>query len=355
MNKEDLNLLRSQIDEIDRSIAKLLGERLETAKSIGIAKGDGPIYDPVRETEIIEKFTKLLPQGDSQSLASIHREIISMCRSAQAKLKVACMGPEGSFSQQALLKALGHGVDPLFVDSPGGVFASIEDGRCGLGIVPVENSIEGVVCPTLDGFASAPKAFIVGELTIPIRHVLASGGEGLREVGEVRSHPQALAQCRQWLDANLPGVPRIPVATTSAAAAMAALDTSVAAVCSGLAAELNGLTVLRAGIQDQKNNTTRFWLIGREPARSGDKEKTSLLFSIPHKPGAMLDALEPLREAQVNLTLIQSRPMPGNPFEYLFFVDFVGTSEAELIVEALEKMRNRCCHLRILGSYGVEV
>ena len=351
MSKEDLKVLRSRIDEIDHSLAELLGKRLETARSIGVAKGDGPVYDPVREAQIIEKFKGLLPQGDPEALAAIHREIISMCRSAQARLRVACMGPEGSFSQQAVFKALGHSVDPLFVDSPGSVFAAIEEELCGFGIVPVENTIEGVVCPTLDGFASASKVFIIKEINIPIRHVLASKCAEMSKVREVRSHPQALAQCRAWLDTNLPGVPRIPVATTSVAATMAAEDRSVAAVCSGLAAELNDLTLLKEGIQDQANNTTRFWVLGRNRARSGERDKTSILFSISHRPGALLDALEPLREAEVNLTLIQSRPMPGNPFEYLFFVDFEGPA-GDSVVSALAEMEKRCFHLRVLGSYG---
>lgn len=352
MSKKELDDLRSHIDELDETIANLLEQRIETARAIGIAKEGGTVYDPAREREVIRRLQKLHPEIGSAAMEAIQREIISLCRSAQAPLRVACMGPEGSYSQQAAFLATGRSVENFFVRDPREAFMALEKDEADLAVVPVENTIEGVVYATLDGFAATdPGIRVVREVRLPIRHVLASRSAGLADIREVRSHPQALAQCRIWLDTHLPGITRTPVSTTSAAAKMASEDENIAAVCSHMAAESSDLPVLFRNIQDQLHNTTRFWIVGRQETQAGPDSKTSLLFAVAHTPGSLFDALDPLRKADLNLTFIQSRPMPANPFEYVFFVDFEGHMEDKRVSEALERMRDRCFRLRVLGSY----
>ncbi|MCF7936357.1 MAG: prephenate dehydratase, partial [Synergistales bacterium] len=285
-------------------------------------------------------------------LAAIQQEIIALCRAVQSPPGVACMGPEGSFSHQAALKAVGHGANLHFVDGPREVFRALENRETELGLVPVENTIEGVVYAALDAFAASPPELqVLREIRLPIRHVLGTHAGDLKEIREVRSHPQALAQCRRWLDSHLPGIPRTPAASTSAAARAAAAESSIAAVCSELAAQANSLPALAQNIQDEAHNTTRFWVVGRRGAAAGPENKTSLLFVVSHTPGSLLYALDPVREEGLNLMLIQSRPLPGNPFEYLFFVDLEGHLEEQPVAQTIESMRSRCFRLRVLGSY----
>jgi chorismate mutase/prephenate dehydratase len=350
-----LKELRTTIDELDKGIAKLLARRVETAKEIGRAKGDGPIYDPAREEQIIRRFSEMNPDLDRESLSTIHKEIISLCRSVQGRPTVACMGPEGSYSQQAMERALGSSIDPLFVSGPREVFRAVETGRASLGLVPVENTVEGTVYATLDGFSeTGPEMTVIQEVSLPIRHVLASASP-LSEIKRVVSHPQALAQCRLWLEEKLPGAKKEPVATTSHGAAIASSEPGTAAVCSAKAAEVNRIEILSRDIQDRSHNRTRFWVVGPKGSTRSEGEKTSILFSVPHRPGSLLGALDPLRTAGVNLTAIQSRPMQGNPFEYLFFLDMMGNSSDPEISDALEAMRKSCLSMRVLGSYPSDI
>lgn len=350
-----LKELRTTIDELDKGIAKLLARRVETAKEIGRAKGDGPIYDPAREEQIIRRFSEMNPDLDRESLSTIHKEIISLCRSVQGRPTVACMGPEGSYSQQAMERALGSSIDPLFVTGPREVFRAVETGRASLGLVPVENTVEGTVYATLDGFSeTGPEMTVIQEVSLPIRHVLASASP-LSEIKRVVSHPQALAQCRLWLEEKLPGAKKEPVATTSHGATIAYSEPGTAAVCSAKAAEVNRIDILARDIQDRSHNRTRFWVVGPKGSTRSEGEKTSILFSVPHRPGSLLGALDPLRTAGVNLTAIQSRPMQGNPFEYLFFLDMMGNSSDPEISDALEAMRKSCLSMRVLGSYPSDI
>lgn len=345
---DELERLRAKIDEIDRSLAELIGRRAKVAVEIGKAKGSSPVYDPTREREVIRRFKEANSDLDQEALAEIHREIISLCRSLQSRSIVACMGPEGSYSQQAMEKALGSSVDGLFVSGPREVFRAVETKKATMGIVPVENTVEGVVYATLDGFAqTSPDLVILQEIALPIRHVLAASCD-MGQIEQVVSHPQALAQCRLWLEENLPGARKNSVVTTSHGASMAK-ETGTAAVCSARAAEINGLRVLAQDIQDQPHNTTRFWLVGENRSKRTGGDKSSILFSVPHRPGSLLDALDPLRNCGVNLTAIQSRPMPGNPFEYLFFLDMEGDTAS--LPRAMEEMEKKCLRIRVLGSY----
>jgi chorismate mutase/prephenate dehydratase len=355
MDEQQLQHLRGDVDAIDDALIDLIERRQELARAIGKAKGASPVFDPGREQAVIARLRERHPAIDGRALEAIQREVISLCRSLQEKPRVAFMGPEGSFSQEAARRVLGQSVDDLFVANPWEAFAALERGEATLAVVPIENTVEGVVYATLDAFAKAPVSLsVAGEVQLPIVHVLATAGTPLEAVTEVRSHPQALAQCRLWLDRHLPAVPRVASATTSGAAAEAKDLRGVAAVCSEAAAQAQGLTVLHRAIQDQPHNRTRFWIIGR---RDGPVEgaKTSLLFNVAHQPGALLQALEPLRAGRLNITFIQSRPLPENPFEYVFFLDVEGDAAREPLAGALKAMEGLCFRLRILGSYPVIV
>ncbi|NLI96527.1 MAG: prephenate dehydratase [Synergistaceae bacterium] len=352
MAREELERLRKKIDELDESLGLLLEKRLELARAVGDAKGEGPVYDPARERDVVRRLQEMHPGIDPRAVSAVMREVISMCRAVQQKPRVAFLGPKGSYTHAAALCALGHGVDFVPCAGPREVFLSLQRKEADLGVVPVENTLEGVVYATLDGFAeSGAELNILREVHLPIRHVLAGRMADLASVREVRSHPQALAQCRVWLGTHLPGVPRVNVPSTSDAAAQASSEEGVAALCSEKAAELHALKVLARDTQDRFHNTTRFWVVGRDAARPSPGCKTTLLFVVSHTPGSLMRALDPLRDAGVNLTFIQSRPLPEDPFEYLFFVDVEGHAGEEPLAGALLKMRPHCFSLRVLGSY----
>jgi chorismate mutase/prephenate dehydratase len=352
VREEKLVCLRSRIDRIDGELAGLLRERVETARRIGEAKEGERIYDPAREEEVLRRVLERCPDVPGNPLLAVYREILSLCRGVQRKPRAACLGPEGSFSEEAAREVLGTEAELLFGGSFAEVFRSLGDGAADLAVVPIENSVEGAVLATLDAFASAPRDLaVLSEISLPIRYVLASRAEDSSGIREARSHPQGLAQCRGWLGARLPGVPLRISESTSAAAREAAEDPTLGAVCSPAAAARNGLKILAPDIQDRPDNRTRFWVVGRGEPRRGEPSRTSLLFNVPHRPGALFYALEPLYGARLNLTHIQSRPLPGNPFEYLFFVDLEGFVGDEPLAGAVREMEERCSFLRILGSY----
>ncbi len=356
MDEERLRTLRGEIDRIDGELVSLIRRRVEAARRVGEAKGGAPVYDPVREERVLRGVLERAEGVPPGALRAIYREILSLCRGVQGPLRAVCLGPGGSYSEEALRAALGEAPEVCFEATLGEVFRVLGNGGADLGVVPIENSLEGTVTATLDAFSAAPEALrIRSEVSLAIRHMLASRASDLKDLREVRSHPQGLAQCRQWLAANLPGVVLRASESTSAAAEEAARDPSTAAICSRAAAERNGLPILVADVQDRADNRTRFWIVGPEPLPSPSEPegggKTSILFNVRHEPGALFYALEPLYRAGLNLMVIQSRPLPGNPFEYLFFVDFEGSAEEDPGAEVIRVMRPRCTFLRVLGSY----
>lgn len=352
-DEKERKKLRAQIDGIDETIAKALQERRDIARRIGSTKTGGAVFDPSREREILEKIVAQHPDLDARSLEAVYQEIISLCRAAQKRLLVASLGPGGSYSHQAALEALGKSIDISFFESPGDVIQAVARRETDLGVIPVENTIEGVVYASLDSLASAgPDLAIAMEVIMPVRHVLAGKKGKLEDITEIHSHPQALAQCRIWLSTHLPQASRTPSSSTSAAALEAAASDGVAAVCSEAAAEKAGLEILARNIQDHSHNTTRFWVVGNRgnmtPSKTG---KISLLFTVAHKPGSLFYALEPLRDSGANLMFIQSRPLVSNPFEYLFFVDIEAAPGNDKVLPALDVMASRCFSFRILGVY----
>ncbi len=352
MEKEKLALLREKIDHLDTAIARLIGERADIARDIGKTKGGAPVYDPARENRVIEKVIGESPDLDKEGLTRIYRELISLCRSVQYRPRAAFLGPEGSFSHEGVLQAFGGAVDLVPCSSFPEIFSAVDKGAAQWGVLPAENSLEGTVLPTMDAFVAAGSEIVIhNEISIDVSHVLASEEKTMNSIKKVLSHPQALGQCREWLRTNLPWAEQIPAGSTSAAAAACGGNGGSAAICSVLAAERTGLNVLAEKIQDRGGNRTRFWVVGKGTPGRGERNKTSFLFNVEHRPGRLFYALEPLYENGLNLTHIQSRPLSGSPFEYYFFIDVEGFIGDEPVRKALEAMRERTVFLRILGSY----
>lgn len=352
MDKEKLLQLRDKIDGLDKEIAGLIARRAETAGEIGRAKGGAPVWDPAREAQVVARVVEECPGLDSEAVERIYREVISLCRGVQHRPRVAFLGPEGSFSHEGVLRAFGGAVDLVPQLSFPEIFTAVDKGTADWGVIPAENSLEGTVLPTMDAFVSAPQDMVIhSEVSIAVDHMLASEGKSLEDISEVLSHPQALGQCREWLRANLPRAAQVPVGSTSAGAAASVGRPERAAICSALAAGRSGLNILVEKIQDRGRNTTRFWVVGRGTPKRGDKNKTSILFNVEHKPGRLFYAMEALYQEGLNLTHIQSRPLTGSPFEYYFFIDVDGHREDEPVRRALEAMRERTVFLRVLGSY----
>lgn len=351
--EQTLSEIRHKIDTIDSQFLVLLKKRLTCAKKIGEikTKSNKAKWDPMRERQI---FDRLISENDSefpeQALISIFQEIITTCRLSQKEVEVAYLGPEATFSHLAGVKYFGHAARYLPMETIEDIFDEVGRGRTQYGIVPVENSIEGAVTSTLDSFIKY-RVKICGELNLAINHNLVNQSGRMEDIRLVLSHPQPIAQCRQWLKKHLPNIPVKDVFSTSAAAKMAADDPSFAAIASSLAVSTYCLQTVVNGIEDYRGNTTRFLLIGIDsPSRSG-KDKTSLLVSLLDRPGALNEALSILAQRSINLTRIESRPVKDEPGRYLFFMDMLGHMDDKAVKEACEKLKEVCSYFEWLGSY----
>lgn len=344
---------RSRIDEIDRQLLELLNRRAQLAREIGRAKLEGgrPVFVPEREQEILDDLARLNPGPlPATAVRAIWSEILSASRSLQRPFRVAYFGPPGTNTHVAAVRHFGESAEYVAVRGIPDVFEAVERERADVGVVPLENSTEGSVNHTLDGLIDA-EVSICGEVLLEIHHHLLSRAPDLAEVKRVASHPQALAQCRAWLDRHVPHAEVVETPSTSAAAEQAVLDGAVAAVASELAARLYGLPVLRERIEDHAANVTRFLVIGRQaPARTG-RDKTSILFTIRDEVGTLYRILEPLAAARLNLTRIESRPTRRRPWDYVFFVDFEGHRDDPVTQGVLAAVRERCLFVKVLGSY----
>ncbi len=348
--------IRDRIDAIDNNFLELLKERLYCAKEIGNLKSKEKRakWDPLRERQIYER---LISYNDDefpeQPLLSIFHEIITTCRLSQKKVEVTYLGPEATFTHLAGVKYFGHAADYRPMESIEDIFNEVERGRTTYGIVPVENSIEGAVFSTLDSFMKH-KVKICGEVRLEISHNLVNQSGDIKDIKTVASHSQPLAQCREWLKKNLPGVPTLPVFSTGAAAKMAADDKDVAAIASELAIKTYQLQVVVKGIEDYSGNTTRFLVIGsRSPSKSG-LDKTSLLLGLMDRPGALSEILTILSAKNINLAKIESRPIKGKHWEYLFFIDLLGHYDDKIVKEGCEEVRKICSYFEVLGSYPLD-
>ncbi|MBI1846667.1 MAG: prephenate dehydratase [Candidatus Rokubacteria bacterium] len=349
----DLDDWRSRINDLDNQILNLLNQRAEAALRIGDLKRrqDLPSYAPEREAEVLARITGRgagpLP---ALSVRAIWREIVSACRALEQPLTVAYLAPLGTFTHQAALQHFGASVEYRPARAIVDIFEHVERGQAEFGVVPVENTTEGAVNVTLDRLIDSD-AVICGERYLPITQNLLSRARDLTEIKTVMSHPQGLAQCRGWLAQNLPEVPTAETTSTAAAAEIAASDVTVAAITSELAAELYGVPILRAHIEDNASNTTRFLVVGRRGVGPTGRDKTSILFAMPNEPGALYRILEPFARAGLNLTKIESRPAKRRPWEYVMFVDFEGHRDTAPVAAALGEVAGRTLFMKVLGSY----
>jgi chorismate mutase/prephenate dehydratase len=349
----NIDEIRRKIDELDASLLALLNERAEQAIAIGRLKQDveGPVFDPSREQQILVRLAELnrgpLPP---EALRDIYGAIFAASRLLEKRLTIAYYGPAGSFTHLAARRQFGEGAELHPCDAISDVFLAVEKREADLGVVPIENTTAGVVPLTLDAFLES-KLGICAELYVDIEHNLLSRCAALEEIERVYSHPQSIAQCRIWLRTNLPGVEMIPVGNNARAAEVASGEAGAAAIGPALAGELHELPVLRAKIHDLPDNRTRFVVLGRVAPQPSGADKTSLLFSVPHRAGALHRALGVFSSHEINMTFIQSHPTKQTPWEYMFFVDVEGHAASPQLSQALEELGEHTSVLRALGSY----
>ncbi len=351
--QDDLARLRERIDQTDRKILELLNVRAEIAREVGSVKKehDLRVYVPEREAEIIQRLSSMNrgpfpPEG----VATIFREIISASISLEKPMRVSFLGPKATFTQMACIKQFGESADLVPMINVTEVFESVERKDCEFGVVPIENSTEGVVSNTLDMFVEFNQS-IIGEIMLEISHSLLSVTGDISHIETVYSHPHAIAQCRHWLEKNLKKAKVLHVESTARAAELASEDPSAAAVAAEGAGKLYGLRIIKKNIQDNVYNLTRFIIIGKmHPGRTG-KDKTSIIFSVKDEVGALFKILEPFSKTGINLTKIESRPVKKRAWEYLFFLDMEGHIKDEKVKNALDGMRVFCAYFKILGSY----
>ncbi|HTY17633.1 MAG TPA: prephenate dehydratase [Myxococcota bacterium] len=346
--------LRAEIDRIDAALLEALNQRARCVQEVGRIKAEAgvEVYSAARERDLVDALRRANPGPfPADAVEPVFREIISATRSLERRLRVAYLGPEGTFSHLAARKHFGTSVDLAPTAAIGEVFAAVERGQVEFGLVPVENTTEGVVTQTLDAFADS-ELTLCGEVLLRISQQLLSRSGRLADVKRVASIPQALAQCRLWLERHLPGVERIESASTAAAARLAASDPAVAAIASAAAASAYGLATVEAAIEDRHDNTTRFLLLGRQTPPPSGCDLTSAVFTVRKtQAGALHRLLEPFARHGVNLTSIQSRPMPGKPFEYLFYLDLEGHRDDPRVSGALAEAAAQAHSHRVLGSF----
>jgi len=349
-----IDALRAHIDRIDEKLLALLNQRAQLALHIGERKrhAQAAIYIPDREKRIFERLAAANSGPlDIESIRPIFREIIAACLSLEQQLRVACLGPLGTFSHQAVREQFGTRAEPVPVDSMAAVFDEVEHRRADYGVVPVENSTEGMVAATLDRFVSSPLT-IKAEIQLRIEQCLLSRNRRRDRIQRVVSHPQSFGQCRHWLQQHLPGVPLVEVASNAHAAELARRNAHVAAIAGRVAAERFGLKILAASIQDLANNYTRFLVLGRDGnARPSGDDKTSVLLSVPHEAGALHRVLKPFADNRVSISTIESRPLKERAWEYVFFLDLVGHAQEARVARALAAVKRRSVFLKVLGSY----
>jgi chorismate mutase / prephenate dehydratase len=352
---KDLSDYRKEIDRIDDEILRLLNERSKSVVEIGKLKkerdAEANLHTPGREAAIIERLTKQnTGPFPTDAIQSVYREIMSASLSLEGPQKVAYLGPRATFTHMACMQKFGSSAQYVPVHSIKEVFSEVERGRANFGVVPIENTTEGVVNHTLDMFIDS-NLLIYGEVLQEVSHHLLSKSGAQDDIKKIYSHPHAIAQCRNWLETNLPHVPVAEVASTARAAEMCMEEPSAAAIASELAGQLYGLKVVKARIEDNLNNFTRFLVLSQKPPERTGKDKTSLMLSVKDKVGALYDLLRPFASHGLNMTKIESRPSRRKAWEYIFFVDVEGHIEEERVKRAVEEITPRCLFLKILGSY----
>jgi chorismate mutase / prephenate dehydratase len=360
-----LERIRAEIDGIDLQLQELLNRRAECAQQVAEVKkaellaahghaetGQVNFYRPEREAQVLRR---VMARNDgplpATEVAHIFREIMSACLALEKPMTIAFLGPEGTFTQAAAVKHFGYAVLSRPLATIGAVFDEVESGESDYGVVPVENSTEGMVTHTLDNFVRSTLK-ICGEVELPIRqHLLGAPGCSMESVTRICAHQQALAQCRNWLEKNWPRIEQQATSSNGEAARLAAADPAIAAIAGDMAREAYGLVTLAASIQDYADNTTRFLVVGREMVKPSGSDKTSIIVSTHNKPGALFKLLEPFQREQLMLTRIDTRPSRSQPWTYLFFIEFEGHQDDPKVAAVLAELEEQTVMLKILGSY----
>jgi len=344
---------RKAIDKLDAHIVRLLNDRTRHVLAIGdikLAAGE-EIYAPHRERAVFERVCKSNagPMTDEQ-LCAIYREIMSSALALEKTMTIAYLGPEATFTHQAAIRRFGSSLRYASQKTIADVFTEVAKNRADYGVVPVENSTEGVVTHTLDMFVDSDLK-IVSQIVLPIQYCLAGNGRGLKHIKRLHVHPQALGQCRRWVQQNLPGVEVLEASSNARSAELAAKDKSAAAVTGILAAEKYGLRILEQDIQDNAANATRFLVLGRQCSPPTGDDRTSLMVSVSDKVGALHNAIAAFRRYKINLTKIESRPSKRKAWEYFFFIDCDGHAQDKKVARAIQHLGAHCNFVKVLGSY----
>lgn len=359
MSEQALQALRVRIDSLDEQILELISQRARCAQEVGhikmatLAEGETAIfYRPEREAQVLKRIMELNKGPlDNEEMARLFREIMSTCLALEQPLKVAYLGPEGTFSQAAALKHFGQAVVSKPMAAIDEIFREVAAGAVSFGVVPVENSTEGAINHTLDSFLEHDLV-ICGEVELRIHHhLLVAENTKTEKISRIYSHAQSLAQCRKWLDAHYPNVERVAVSSNAEAAKRVKSEWNSAAIAGDMAAQLYGLTVLADKIEDRPDNSTRFLIIGNQSVPVTGDDKTSVIISMSNKPGALHELLIPFHANGIDLTRIETRPSRSGKWTYVFFIDFIGHKDDPRVTGALEQIAQEAVGLKVLGSY----
>lgn len=355
MKEDSLIQIRQQIDALDRQLLELISDRARLAQQIAKLKAaaseTSAYYRPDREASVLKKVIEH-NQGplSDEEMARLIREVMSACLALEQRLQVAFLGPSGTFTEEAAYKHFGHSIQTLATASIDDVFREVESDNANYGVVPIENSTQGIVNSTLDMFLESTLS-IVGEVELRVHQHLLSNTAKLSDIQVLYSHQQSLAQCKKWLETNLPGVKRVPVSSNADAAKRAANEENAAAIASETAAGVYGLNILNKKIEDSPDNTTRFLIIGKQEVEPTEDDKTTLLISARNKPGALYSLLQPLAKNNVSMTRIESRPSHCVNWEYVFFLDLEGHIKNDTIKNCVAELKAEADLFKVLGSY----
>lgn len=351
---DELKKLRASIDALDQQMLELVNRRAAHAHSIGQLK-NGIVYRPEREAQILRRIKEANPGPLSdETVARLFREIMSACLALEKPMAVTYLGPQGTFSEAAAIKHFGHAAHAIACTSIDEVLHQVEAGEVDYAVTPVENSTEGAVGRTLDLMLATPLK-ICGEVVLRVHQHLLRKTTGLKNIKRIYSHTQSFAQCHEWLNSNLDDVQRVQVASNAEAARLASKDKGSCAIAGEMAAERYGLNILARNIEDEPNNTTRFWILGVHDAAPSGKDKTSLVMSSKNVPGAVHQLLTPLARYGVSMSKLESRPSRAGLWEYVFFVDIEGHRQEENVAKALAELGEKAAFMKILGSYPAAV
>lgn len=346
--------MRERIDQLDEKIQQLISERAQVAEQVAQAKQgaeDETFYRAEREAEVLRKVMAR-NQGplSDEEMARLFREIMSACLALEQVMTIAFLGPEGTFTQAAALKHFGHSVQTTPLATISDVFREVESGTASYGVVPVENSTEGVIHHTLDQFMRSSLS-ICGEVELRIHHHLLATKDDLKDINKIYSHQQSLAQCREWLDTHMQGIPQQNVSSNAEAARLVTQDPTSVAIAGEAAAEIYGLKIISQNIEDEPDNTTRFLVIGKRATPASGSDKTSMLVSTYNKPGALHVMLEPFVKHNISMSRIESRPSRRGMWDYVFFIDIEGHREDDNIAKAITELEQAASFVKVLGSY----